>query len=105
MTDFISPAGAFFLQVIFNIFFVFVVLSVRNNENKKSSLILAFCMMACRLVLFPSSSSTLNPARALAHAVVGDGMKYFWLFFLAPLTGATVGTLLFVFMHKNDQSA
>ena len=97
-----TPAGAFFLEFFFSVFLVFILLSVRNNENKKSSMILMFAMILVRMILFPSTGSTLNPSRAFAHAIVGDGWKYAWIFMLSPALGATAATAGFIWMHRQD---
>lgn len=97
-----TQAGAFFLEFFFSAFLVLVLLSVRNNENKKSSLLLAFAMVLIRFVLFPTTGSTLNPNRALAHAIVGDGWTHAWIFLISPVMGATAATAGFIWMHRQD---
>jgi glycerol uptake facilitator-like aquaporin len=97
-----TSAGAFFLEFFFSIFLVLVLLSVRNNENKKSSMILVFAMVLIRIVLFPTTGSTLNPNRALAHAIVGDGWTNAWIFLVSPIFGATAATAGFIWMHRQD---
>ena len=97
-----TGAGAFFMEVFFSAFLVFILLSVRNNENKKSSMLLVFAMICVRMILFPTTGSTLNPSRALAHAIVGDGWRYAWIFMIAPTVGATAATGGFIWMHRQD---
>jgi len=98
----LGSAGAFMLDYIFSAFLVTLLLSVRNNENKKSSVLLMLAMSLCRLVLFPATGSTLNPSRALAHAIVGGVLKDVWIFIVAPILGAATATGAFIWMHRQD---
>lgn len=94
--------GAFLLDYMFSAFLVFMLLSVRNNENKKSSMLLLFCMIVTRMILFPLTGSTLNPARAIAHGIIGQGFSYLWIFVIAPVCGAITATAGFIWMHRQD---
>lgn len=97
-----SAGGAFFLDYFFSAFLVLMLLAVRNNENKKSSMLLMFAMVVTRLILFPTTGSTLNPARAIAHAIIGNGFDYLWIFVFAPVCGAITATAGFIWMHRQD---
>jgi aquaporin Z len=95
-----SSVRGFLLEVILSFFFVLVVLSVRLNERRHSSFILAFAYTTVRLISFPLTGGSLNPARVLAHSIVGTYFYYFWISFIAPLIGALLGTVSFLLLHE-----
>jgi glycerol uptake facilitator-like aquaporin len=98
----LTVVGALTLEVVCSFFLTFLLLSVRNNENKKTSILLVFAIILVRIILFPTTGSTLNPARALAHAIIGDTWTSGWIFILAPIVGATAATGAFIWMHRQD---
>jgi glycerol uptake facilitator-like aquaporin len=100
-----SLGRAFVLEAVLSYFLILVVLSVRSNEKRHSSLLLAFAYIACRLVAFPLTGGTLNVARSFGHAVAGGGIaswKYIWVSFLAPILGAGLATSTFLFLHHRE---
>ena len=100
-----SLARAWVLETLLSFFLILVVLSVRSNEKRHSSFLLAFAYIACRLVVFPLTGGTLNVARSFGHAVAAGGVqawKYIWVSFLAPLLGGFMAAATFLFLHHRE---
>eukprot|EP00808_Paulinella_micropora_P004183 g80557.t1 len=75
------------------------VLAVRNNEDRKSSLILAFAYMVLRLLAVPVSGSSVNPARAIGHTIVSQttqSLEGLWAYTIPSSLGCVFGTLAYV---------
>jgi glycerol uptake facilitator-like aquaporin len=68
-----TPVAAFLMTIMLSLFLTFLILSVKQNEDRSSSLIICFGMIATRLVSFPLVNGYLNPARTLAHAINAGG--------------------------------
>jgi len=97
-----TSGSVFLLSFFLSFFLVLVVLTVRSNEERKSSLIIAFAYIALRLLAFPLSFDTLNPARSFAHAVVSGKFTYLATYLFAPIFGAACATAYILFMHTRD---
>jgi len=100
-----SLGRAFVLESLLSFFLILVVLSVRSNEKRHSSLLLGFAFMAVRLVCFPLTGGSLNFARSFGHAVAAGGIeswKYIWVSFLGPMLGAGLATSTFLFLHHRE---
>lgn len=88
-----SAAAAFGLTTTLSVFLMFVILSVRNNEGRMTSLLLCFAYMAARLLTQPLCGGYLNPARTLAHAVVGGGDRG-WRLLWIDMVGSVLGSVI-----------
>eukprot|EP00457_Paulinella_chromatophora_P009076 gb/GEZN01009130.1/.p1 GENE.gb/GEZN01009130.1/~~gb/GEZN01009130.1/.p1 ORF type:complete len:253 (+),score=40.26 gb/GEZN01009130.1/:138-896(+) len=88
-----------FLDFLLAFVLMVVVLAVRNNEERKSSLVLAFTYMVLRLLTVPVSGSSVNPARAVGHTMVSqtkESMDGLWAYTIPSIFGCVVGTLVYV---------
>lgn len=97
-----KQSSVFFAEWIFSFLFVLVILSIRNNENRKSSLMLAFVYIVIRALGFPLCGSTFNPTRAFAHSLAGSNFHHYYIFLFGPLLGAACATAFFILIHKQD---
>ncbi len=91
--DEVTAPAAFGVTVVLSVFLMFVILSVRNNEGRMTSLILCFSYIAARLISQPLCGGYLNPARSLAHAVVRGGDRA-WQYLWIDMAGTWVGSIL-----------
>eukprot|EP01006_Ploeotia_vitrea_P037364 TRINITY_DN66123_c7_g1_i2.p1 TRINITY_DN66123_c7_g1~~TRINITY_DN66123_c7_g1_i2.p1 ORF type:complete len:265 (+),score=117.95 TRINITY_DN66123_c7_g1_i2:69-863(+) len=94
--------SAFWIEFILAYFLVIIILAVRRNERRRSSLIIGLTYMTIRLFSFPLTQGFVNPARALGPAIVGNGWRYLWLYVLAPVIGSLFGTFTFIYLHRKS---
>ena len=106
--------GAFILEFLFALVLVNVVLRATQSSkiDLKSGAIISFAMFS--LIWFGSAMTrtTLNPADSIGCAFammfsdIGDvkfqPIKQLWLFILAPVLGAAVGSFLYMFLENGD---
>jgi len=100
-----SLGRAFVLESLLSFFLILVVLSVRSNEKRHSSFLLAFAYICCRLVIFPLTGGTLNVARSFGHTIAAGGIqawKYIWVSALAPMLGGFLAAATFLFLHHRE---
>lgn len=95
---------AFAVEAMLGLFFTLVVFSVRRNEKRRSSLVLALAYAAVRIVSFPLSGGYVNPARSFASGVVGGGLDILWVYLFGAPAGALVGVLFFSILNNDDMS-
>jgi len=96
---------AVILEIFLSAFLVLVVLSVRANEKRFSSLLLAFAYTCVRLLSFPLIGDSLNFARNFAHVVYSLSLsdwQYLWISLLSPAVGVLLGTSSFLFLHRGE---
>uniref|UniRef100_A0A7S2TQ54 Aquaporin n=1 Tax=Lotharella oceanica TaxID=641309 RepID=A0A7S2TQ54_9EUKA len=87
--------------------FSLVVMSVRSNENRRSSLVIAFAYVALRLFAFSLTFSTLNPARSMGPVAASgftDGTGHLWVEWTAPVVGSALGAIGFYFFNSDTLS-
>ena len=80
-------AGAFLVQIVY--------LETGHHKDSRagntSPLAIGLAYGAATLALLPVSGAGLNPARALAAALLSGHLKHVWLYLLAPVCGAPLG--------------
>jgi len=108
--DKLSPGGygfgaAVVVEIVFSALWIAVVLSTehRNVRPVTSVLAVGSVVALIHLVTIPVDNTGLNPFRSFATAIFsrGDALGQLWLFLLAPLVGAVIGT--FVWLAVDDE--
>jgi aquaporin Z len=77
--------------------------SLANKEGKAlAGVAIGFTVTALLLVAGPADGAGLNPLRSLVPAVFGGewALEQLWLFFVAPIVGAIVGSFVFAWFAK-----
>lgn len=67
---------------------------------------IGLCLTVIHLISIPVTNTSVNPARSLGVALyVGDwALVKLWLFWLTPILGAFLSTLLYKFLGSNENS-
>jgi aquaporin Z len=104
----INASGAFLAEVVLTAVFVFVILAVtaKGAHAATAALAIGLTLTLVHLVGIPIDGTSVNPARALAPAVLVGGMalKQVWLFVVAPLVGGAVAALVFRYFESAPES-
>jgi aquaporin NIP len=85
----IGLPGAFAVEWLFSFALMFVIMAVATDDRVAdgvAALAVGFTVAFCAL-LGPLTGSSMNPARSLGPALVGDLWRGHWLYWLAPVTG------------------
>jgi aquaporin Z len=98
----ISGGGAFGVEVIMTMAFVFVILMVTSKIGSPgfAALALGLTLTVIHLLGIPLTGTSVNPARSLGPALVvgGQALNQVWLFIVAPLVGGILAALLHRFI-------
>lgn len=103
-----SPGGytalaAFVTEVIATAFFLFVILGSTDKlaPSGFAPLAIGLCLTLVHLFTIPVTNTSVNPARSLGPAVFvgGFALKQLWLFWIAPILGATMGSYVYKFIY------
>lgn len=102
--DTFSPDGysmqsAFIAEFILTLFFVLVILGATDKfaNGKFAGIAIGLALTLIHLISIPITNTSVNPARSLSQAlfVGGEPLSQVWLFWLAPITGAILGGIIY----------
>ena len=87
---------AFWLELVLTTLFVAVILQSSRSQRVYGTALLAIplTLVAIHLAAIPTSGSSVNPARSLGPALVGNEWGDFWIYLTAPLIGGVIGALI-----------
>ena len=104
----VTPLMGFVMEFILTFFLLFVIFGTTTNSQtpKIDGLLIGLVVTLDILVGGPISGASINPARYLGPAMVGGNLQYFWLYWIAPLTGAAAAALVWNYVvQERNQSA
>jgi aquaporin Z len=87
-----SDGTAFVIELTLTAIFVLVILQSSRSERFGGSALVAIplALVAAHLAAIPFTGCSVNPARTLGPALVGDVWTGIWVYFVAPPLGAAV---------------
>lgn len=93
----VGAGTAFLLETLLTALFVAVILKVTTSDTTGSTAFLAIplTLAAIHLAAVPLTGASVNPARTLGSAIIGNTYTDVWVYLTAPLLGATVGWVLY----------
>lgn len=94
-----SLAAAAITEVVMTAFFLLIILGSTSKRAPAgfAPLAIGLSLALIHLISIPVTNTSVNPARSTAVALyVGDwAISQLWLFWLAPIAGALIGSLLY----------
>ncbi len=99
-----SPGGysllsALVIEVVLTMMFIIVILGATDSRAPQgfAPIAIGLCLTLIHLISIPVTNTSVNPARSTGVAVfVGDwATSQLWLFWLAPIVGASIGAILY----------
>lgn len=107
-----SPGGysllsALITEVVMTMMFLLIILGATDARAPAglAPIAIGLGLTLIHLISIPVTNTSVNPARSLGVAVyVGDwALAQLWLFWLAPITGAVLGALVYRFIGSPDE--
>lgn len=98
----IAPARAFFMEWLLSFGLMFVIMAVATDDRAaKGSAALAVGLTVgfCAMMGGPLTGASMNPARSLGPAIVGQVWTDHWIYWLAPVSAALVAVRLYEFLR------
>ena len=99
-----SPGGysllaALVCEVVMTMMFLLVILGSTDSRAPKgfAPLAIGLCLTLIHLISIPVTNTSVNPARSTGVAVFVGGwaLSQLWLFWLAPIVGAWLGSVVY----------
>ena len=102
----VGDGAAFAIEVIMTAVFVAVILQATRSPGYRSSALVAIplTLLVIHFAAIPFTGSSVNPARTLGPALVGDRWDSEWVYFLGPAVGAIIGWLVHSVVVRGDTS-
>jgi MIP family channel proteins len=93
----VGAGTAFLLELLLTAVFVAVILRVTGGDTMGPTAFLAIplTLAVIHLAAVPFSGASVNPARTLGSAVVGNNYTAVWVYLTAPFLGAVLGWALY----------
>jgi aquaporin Z len=91
---------AFWLELLLTAIFVMVILQSSRSQRVYGTALLAIplTLVAIHLAAIPTSGSSVNPARSLGPALVGNEWGDFWIYITAPFIGGAIGAAIHAYL-------
>ena len=103
----ITLLGAFIVEVVLTLIFVYTILGVTSDESKsgQAGLVIGLTLVFVHLLGIGLTGTSVNPARSLAPAVImgGTALKQVWVFIVAPFVGSAIAALLYKVLNKVEE--
>jgi aquaporin Z len=99
-----SPGGYSMLaglvaETVLTMFFMIVILGATDSRapQELAPVAIGLCLTLIHLISIPVTNTSVNPARSTGVAVYVGGwaMTQLWLFWVAPIAGALIGSLIY----------
>ena len=106
-----SPGGysmlaALLCELVLTMMFMVVILGVTDSRAPQefAPLAIGWCLTLIHLISIPVTNTSVNPARSTGVAVYVGGwaMNQLWLFWLAPIVGALIGSYVYKSIGRKD---
>ena len=91
----VNDMQAFALEAILTAFLVLIVLTVTKRDPGHAPLAIPLTLVVIHLAAMPISGASVNPARALAPALVGADLSQVWIYLTAPFLGGAIGWVFY----------
>ena len=93
----VGNGSVFLLETVLTAFFVMVILKVTASEELRRGAFAAISLslIGIHMAAVPITGASVNPARSIGPAFVGDITQDLWLYIVAPLVGAILGWIIY----------
>lgn len=103
-----SLGQAFVAEFLLTAFFVIVIMGSTDKlaNGKFAGIAIGLCLTLIHLISIPITNTSVNPARSLSQAIFAGShaLSQVWLFWVAPISGAIVGGLIYKFLLQKPEN-
>ena len=96
----------FLMEMVFTAIFLLVILKATSSDLSATTAFLGIglTLTVIHLCLIPFTGTSVNPARSLGPAIVGEVWDDQWIYLVAPLVGAAIGWVIYRFVSAPRSS-
>lgn len=97
-----SMKQAFLTEFLLTMFFLIIILGATDKfaNGKFAGIAIGLGLTLIHLISIPITNTSVNPARSTSQAIFVGGMAIdqLWLFWVAPISGAIVGGIIYKYL-------
>jgi len=101
-----SMAAGVVTEVVMTAFFLLVIMGSTHSRAPAgfAPLAIGLALTLIHLISIPVTNTSVNPARSTGPALVVGGLalQQLWLFWVAPIAGASIGGILYRWLSPED---
>jgi len=101
-----SLLAGFVTEVVMTAMFLFVILGATDKRAPQgfAPIAIGLCLTLIHLISIPVTNTSVNPARSTGPALIVGGwaLAQLWLFWVAPMIGASLGGIIYRWLGKDD---
>ena len=101
----VDRGPAFVYELVLTAFLMFVIVAVATDTRAvgaAAAIAIGGTVALDSLVGGGVTGASMNPARSFGPALVASEWTEFWIYVLAPLTGALAGAVLYGLVRQSD---
>jgi glycerol uptake facilitator-like aquaporin len=107
MGEQIEPWKGLLMELVMTAALVFVIFGAAMDKRGLGNiapLAVGFTVVIISLVAIPLTGASVNPARSLAPALVGNAWAGHWIYWVGPLVGAGAMGYAYKFLFQNNSN-
>lgn len=99
-----STASAFVTEVVVTFLFLFTIFGATSKwgNTAMAGIAIGIALALVNMLAIPVTGASANPARSFGPAIFAGGkaLSQLWLFFVAPLTGSILASIVWIGLDK-----
>ncbi len=99
----LTACGAFLIEIVLTFVFVYTILGVTSDKEKKhiAPIVIGLTLCFVHLIGIKLTGTSVNPIRSIAPAIVsgGEAVKQLWIFVVAPFVGAALSACTYTLLN------
>lgn len=103
-----SLAAALTAEAVLTFMFLIVILGSTDKRAPKglAPIAIGLCLTLIHLISIPVTNTSVNPARSTSQAIFVGGLaiQQLWLFWVAPIVGAALAGLAYLFLAETPET-
>ena len=99
----VPDPSAFAIEAILTAVFVAVILTITARAASQAVFVIPLTLVMIHFVAIPITGASVNPARALAPAIVSGNYEHLWVYLTGPFLGSLMGWGLYRLMGVFDE--
>ena len=100
--------SALLIEVVLTAFFLIVIMGATDKRAPVgfAPIAIGLALTLIHLISIPVTNTSVNPARSTGVALFAEteALRQLWLFWLAPILGAVIGSLIYKFVARSKTS-
>lgn len=93
------------VEIVMTMIFLLVFLAATIRQPRSAPWAISLTLAAIYFAAIPISGPSVNPARSIGPALVGNDWTQFWIYIVGPFAGAILGWLLYRLFHTEGVMA